>query len=90
MEELISSGKSNTVSAQDQPVQSDQGDVFSDNVNAADGTHPRRFFTVIADTDAASKRWSDRSIRPALALTNPDGISNLGGTAVTVVVSDLR
>src|SRR4029079_3856379 len=37
-----------------------KGDECADNVNAADATHPRHFYTVIADTDGAGKKWSQR------------------------------
>ena len=82
------SGKTNVRMPVDLPVDVNQGDKFADNVNAADGSHPRRFFTVIADTDASGKVWSERSIRPAIALTNPDSITTLGGTLVNGTVSD--
>jgi type IV pilus assembly protein PilY1 len=71
-----------------QPIDATKGDEFGDNVNAADATHPRRFYTVIATTDGAGKKWSQRSVRPAIAATNPDAITTLGGATVTGTTAD--
>jgi type IV pilus assembly protein PilY1 len=74
--------------ATDIPVDADQGDFFSDNVNTADASHPRHFFTFIPDADTTGKVWSDRSIRPAIALTNPDGITAQTGTPTDGTTAD--
>jgi len=69
-----------------QPIDEEQGDVFSKNVNAADGSHPRVFYTVSADVAGDGKRHSEGSIRPVAA--NTDGIGSVIGTPVPGGVND--
>lgn len=80
--ESDTSGGVTTVLPKDQDVDTNRGDSFHENVNAADSSHPRRFYTTIR-TKTGSSVWSKRTIRPSLAGTNPDGISEVGGTQVT-------
>jgi len=79
----VTSGLGTVITPTDLPIDTAAGDRFADNVEAADGTHPRAFYTVLADPDATSNRWSERSIRPTLPSGNPDGAGNASGTLVT-------
>jgi len=81
-------GQATVITAKDLPIDANQGDSFSDNINAADGSHPRQFYTVIADADAAGLRGSDRSIRPSISASNPDGIGIATGTLVSGTATD--
>jgi len=76
------SGSATVITPTELPIDSSLGDKFSDNVAAADSTHPRTFYTVIPDV-VAGLQWSDRSIRPSIPVTNPDGIGTQSGTLVT-------
>src|SRR5260370_38703470 len=69
------SGNTNVQASKDNLIEEAKGDKFAQTANSADGTHPRRFFTFVAAADASGKVWSDRSIRPAIPPTNPDGIT---------------
>lgn len=66
----------------DKDVDPDKGDRFHDNVNAADASRPRRFYTTIRSTSGGTIA-SQRSIRPNLEGLNPDGITSFGGEQVT-------
>jgi len=81
------SGSSTIIVPTDLPIDSNLGDKFSDNVAAADSAHPRTFYTVIPDV-VAGLQWSDRSIRPSIPATNPDGIGIQSGTLVTGTNTD--
>jgi type IV pilus assembly protein PilY1 len=70
-----------------QTVDATLGDRFHENVAAADSSHPRTFYTVLA-TPVAGLQWSDRSIRPSIPSTNPDGIGIQSGSLVSGTVSD--
>jgi type IV pilus assembly protein PilY1 len=80
-------GPLTTITPKDLPIESDKGDKFSENVNAADGSHPRRFYTVLADADANGKRWSERSIRPTIAPAL-DGVGTASGVLTSGTISD--
>jgi type IV pilus assembly protein PilY1 len=80
------SGTATVMTPVDRSIDTDKGDRFSDNVNAADGTHPRLFYTVVADTDATGARRSERTIRPTAA--SVDAISSQTGSLVSGSVSD--
>jgi type IV pilus assembly protein PilY1 len=62
-------------------IDADKGDRFSDNVNAADTSHPRAFYTVVAADDGTGVRDSLGTIRPSIPSTNPDGLGILSGVA---------
>ncbi|MEO8917794.1 MAG: hypothetical protein ABI488_10230 [Polyangiaceae bacterium] len=57
---------------------STKGDSFADNLNSGAG-RARTFYTIQA-TDAGSGVFSDRTIRPNLAGTDPDGAGAITGT----------
>ena len=76
------SGTSTIIKPTDLPIDASLGDKFSENVSAADSSHPRTFYTVIPDV-VAGLQWSDRSIRPSIPSSNPDGIGIQSGTLVS-------
>jgi len=76
------SGTATTLTPTDLPIDPNLGDKFSDNVAAADSSHPRTFYTVLP-TPVSGVQWSDRSIRPSIPATNPDGAGTQGGTLVS-------
>ena len=77
------SGQSTVIVPTDLPIDTASGDRFADNVNSADGNHPRLFYSVLADPDSGGNRWSERSIRPSIPVSNPDGVGVASGTLVT-------
>jgi type IV pilus assembly protein PilY1 len=77
-----------TVTPQRRDIDPDKGDRFSDNVNAADTSHPRTFYTVIAADDGSGNRRSEGSIRPSIPATNPDGLGLATGVAQSGGISD--
>ncbi|XYI00799.1 hypothetical protein ACMHYB_13975 [Sorangium sp. So ce1128] len=66
------------MTTQIEDVDPNKGDDFAANVNANDLSRPRRFFSVIAQADAALNIWSERSIRPSAA--SADGLGSYTGT----------
>jgi type IV pilus assembly protein PilY1 len=81
------SGSATVLIPKAQVVDSNLGDRFHENVAAADGSHPRSFYTVLA-TPVAGLQWSDRSIRPSIPSTNPDGLGVQSGTLVSGTATD--
>ncbi len=61
-----------------QTIDPSKGDDFVANVNSA--PDKRALYSVIADVKAG-RRYSERSIRPALS-TDPDGLGKYGGTTI--------
>jgi type IV pilus assembly protein PilY1 len=80
------SGTVTVVTPIDQTIDTSKGDRFSDNVNAADGSHPRLFYTTIAGADLLGVVHSERTIRPTTATT--DGLGGVTGTQVSGSVTD--
>ncbi|HKQ69075.1 MAG TPA: PilC/PilY family type IV pilus protein [Polyangiaceae bacterium] len=81
-------GGSTILEATDVPQKAEEGDFFTDNLNATDSSHPRNFYTVVAD-DVGGSRFSERSIRPSTTFaSNPDGVGTASGTAVKGTLSD--
>jgi type IV pilus assembly protein PilY1 len=70
-----------TITPERRDIDSDKGDRFSDNVNAADTSHPRTFYTVVANDDGSGNRNSLGTIRPSIPSTNPDGLGIASGVA---------
>ncbi|MEP7052486.1 MAG: hypothetical protein ABJB12_19115, partial [Pseudomonadota bacterium] len=67
------------------PVDSTKGDAFADNLNSQLG-RARTFYTVQA-TDNGTGIHSDRTIRPNLSGTDPDGAGNITGTSAGATAS---
>jgi type IV pilus assembly protein PilY1 len=81
------SGAATIITPTDLPIDPALGDKFSENVAAADGSHPRTFYTVLPDV-VAGLQWADRSIRPNIPVANPDGAGIQSGTLVTGTNAD--
>jgi type IV pilus assembly protein PilY1 len=79
----VTVGSVTTVQPVTQSIDPDKGDDFAANVNSGDASHPRQYYTVIPDADASGKVWADRSIRPSIPVSNPDGAGTQGGTATS-------
>jgi type IV pilus assembly protein PilY1 len=81
------SGTSTIIKPTDLPIDATLGDKFSDNVSAADSSHPRTFYTVIPEV-VSGLQWADRSIRPSIPSSNPDGVGVQSGTLVSGTNTD--
>jgi len=69
-----------------QPADPNKGDDFAENVNFNDGAHPRKFWSVVAES-ASGKIYSARSIRPKLAAAGKDDGMGAYNTQVTSVTT---
>lgn len=72
-----------TVTPVEQAVDATKGDSFGANVNAADGAHPRAFYTVVPTLDGGGALHPEGTLRPSIPNSNPDGVGTLGGARAT-------
>ncbi|MET0596176.1 MAG: hypothetical protein ABW133_26000 [Polyangiaceae bacterium] len=80
-------GGSTIIKPTDLPIDGSLGDKFSENVAAADSSRPRTFYTVLP-TAVSGLQYSDRTIRPSIPSSNPDGLGTQSGTLTSGTVTD--